>query len=535
MTYYIRIEKTPGAIDLTSYFHQFTVEERMDLIRFRAEAKTDILNQISPGDKIILYLDSSSPPSQPRNIYVVDKIENIIGRNLRKRVRLEGREEFFTTALNKIVAELYQYRQAENIFKDLIAKYTSWTPIYDETDITLDNISFNYVPLYDALKTIMDLTATYLQPDTNNNINLRIKGSRDSGLVFTDTDFKPSVGFIQALEELKNIVYVVGSEDYFEDQIQTDVTGGTYQTNQYYLATSFTPDRGGLRQISLYLEKIGLPPDLTGKIVRDNNGEPTGEVLVYFTYNRNYLGAAGWYPTSASAQLIPGQKYWIVLDLTGDASNYYRWYYGVSGEYAYSTDGVNWTVGTGAGAYKTYYGVPVIVKVSDEDSVSLYGGREIVVRDESIKDRRTARTLATQILNERKNIRSDFGSIVVYSASVPRPGEMITINSTKFNVNNQYLVKAVRIELEGGVNKYVTVELDLGPEKAYLEQVLREFYSEIRKIKHKDIDVLRTELNKYVTVTDPVTQSDSITVKTKTSGTYIYDDADSKYGFADYG
>jgi len=112
---------------------------------------------------------------------------------------------------------------------------------------------------------------------------------------------------------------------------------------------------------------------------------------------------------------------------------------------------------------------------------------------------------------------------------------MITINSTKFNVNNQYLVKAVRIELEGGVNKYVTVELDLGPEKAYLEQVLREFYSEIRKIKHKDIDVLRTELNKYVTVTDPVTQSDSITVKTKTSGTYIYDDADSKYGFADYG
>jgi len=303
MTYYIRIEKTPGAIDLTSYFHQFTVEERMDLIRFRAEAKTDILNQISPGDKIILYLDSSSPPSQPRNIYVVDKIENIIGRNLRKRVRLEGREEFFTTALNKIVAELYQYRQAENIFKDLIAKYTSWTPIYDETDITLDNISFNYVPLYDALKTIMDLTATYLQPDTNNNINLRIKGSRDSGLVFTDTDFKPSVGFIQALEELKNIVYVVGSEDYFEDQIQTDVTGGTYQTNQYYLATSFTPDRGGLRQISLYLEKIGLPPDLTGKIVRDNNGEPTGEVLVYFTYNRNYLGAAGWYPTSASASV----------------------------------------------------------------------------------------------------------------------------------------------------------------------------------------------------------------------------------------
>lgn len=535
MTFYIRIEKDSGALDITNYFKSFTVSEKMDLITFRATAKKDILNILSPGDKIKLFLDEVSPPAQPRNIYVVESIEDIISSKYKNMVRITGREDFYSTALNKVVAEVYQYRQVENIFQDLIAKYTSWTPKYHETDIAVDNVSFNYIPLYDALKTLMELSATYLEPNTNNEIWLKIRGSINTGITYTDSDFKPGLGFTQALDELKNIIYVVGSEDFYEDQTQLDTSGGYYQTDTQYLAVSFIPERSSLRQISIYMEKIGLPQDLQGKIVKDNNGSPTGEIMAYFTYNRNYVGGAGWYPTSVQAQLDTGQKYWIVFELTGDTNNHYRLYHGVSGEYAYSTDGSTWTVGTGAIAYKTYYGIPVIVKVSDEQSIQQYGAREEVVKDDSIRDRRTARTLASQILEKKSKIRSDFGEITVYTNKVPRPGELISISSTRFNISNTYIVSGVKIELQGGYDKYAAVQLDLGPEKSYLEQMLREIYSDLRKVKHKDIDVLRTELNKYVGISDDLTQSDSQTVTVLTSGQFKYDDSNAKYGFSDYG
>jgi len=92
-------------------------------------------------------------------------------------------------------------------------------------------------------------------------------------------------------------------------------------------AQGFVPSAtSALTKVSLYIEKIGLPSDLTVRIVADNGGSPgttqlTSGLLSGSTVKAGY----GWVDVffSSNPTLTAGTTYWIVLDGTNSSSNYY--------------------------------------------------------------------------------------------------------------------------------------------------------------------------------------------------------------------
>lgn len=80
-------------------------------------------------------------------------------------------------------------------------------------------------------------------------------------------------------------------------------------------------------KVQLYLKKVGNPSNLTVRIVNDNSGVPsavtkTSGVLSASTVSTNY----GWVDVSfgTNPQLDSGITYWIVVDASTSASNYYK-------------------------------------------------------------------------------------------------------------------------------------------------------------------------------------------------------------------
>ncbi|HLD61125.1 MAG TPA: choice-of-anchor R domain-containing protein [Patescibacteria group bacterium] len=95
------------------------------------------------------------------------------------------------------------------------------------------------------------------------------------------------------------------------------------------VAQSFTPSQTDtLTKVSVRLKKIGNPGNLTMRIVTDDSGSPSKTVLVsgsisaaLVTTNYAFVDAAlGTTPT-----LTAGQKYWIMLTASVNASNHYSW------------------------------------------------------------------------------------------------------------------------------------------------------------------------------------------------------------------
>jgi hypothetical protein len=94
------------------------------------------------------------------------------------------------------------------------------------------------------------------------------------------------------------------------------------------LAQSFTvPTTGALNKIVVYIRRIGLPSDITLKIVADNAGEPTGAILATGTLKRNGVQtsfANADIRPNVNIQLLSGVTYWIVLDTGVNSSSFYQ-------------------------------------------------------------------------------------------------------------------------------------------------------------------------------------------------------------------
>lgn len=101
-------------------------------------------------------------------------------------------------------------------------------------------------------------------------------------------------------------------------------------TTKADVSQKFIPSTTGpLTKISAYLKKTGSPSNISVRIVTDNSNKPsktqvggTGTISSA-TVTTNY----GWIDASfASAPtLISGTTYWLVLDTSSTATNYYTW------------------------------------------------------------------------------------------------------------------------------------------------------------------------------------------------------------------
>jgi len=82
-----------------------------------------------------------------------------------------------------------------------------------------------------------------------------------------------------------------------------------------------------VNKVQLYIKKVGNPSNLTVRIVNDAGGSPSTVTKTSGTLSASLVSTSyGWVdvPFSTTPQLDMGVTYWVVIDSTTSASNYYK-------------------------------------------------------------------------------------------------------------------------------------------------------------------------------------------------------------------
>jgi len=139
----------------------------------------------------------------------------------------------------------------------------------------------------------------------------------------------------------------------------------------YYLDTaqSFIPSESKvLNIVSFYLKKVGSPPNQTVRILTDDSGKPSGTSLASGTLKSSKVTSNySWIDVSFDPppDLIAGQAYWIMIDVSRDDDNYWVWgkdstggYPSGTGKYTkdWTKSGAVWTEVGGDLNFKTWMG-----------------------------------------------------------------------------------------------------------------------------------------------------------------------------------
>jgi hypothetical protein len=138
-------------------------------------------------------------------------------------------------------------------------------------------------------------------------------------------------------------------------------------------AQSFTPsatDR--LLKVSLNLKKTGLPGNKTVRILTDNNGSPSKNLVAsgaYGTLSASQISQSSYNWVDVTLNTPPllsgGTKYWIAIDVSSDSSNYFWWgqdsndaYSGGTGKYSANWNASNpvWNLAGGDGSFRAWLG-----------------------------------------------------------------------------------------------------------------------------------------------------------------------------------
>ena len=97
---------------------------------------------------------------------------------------------------------------------------------------------------------------------------------------------------------------------------------GTEDFSQSFTISAATP----LNNIQFYIKKVGAPSDATVKIVTDNAGSPSTNVLMSGNLSASAITTNfGWVTVAMPPTPIldPSQTYWIVIDAASNASRYF--------------------------------------------------------------------------------------------------------------------------------------------------------------------------------------------------------------------
>lgn len=429
----------------------------------------------------------------------------------------------------------------ETLTSDEIKALYSYNYLHDidATTETPDDIRFPYRPLGEVLDDLAGMSGFVYRSNPNNVIAWVEAQTEDSGISYDTTDLSPDAVKESSLYPLKNRVYVLGG-DYMElDQEQTGTGGTASNTKDYWYAQSFTPTRSDLNQISLYLKRTGSPNPLGIEIRTDSSGP--AEKVYTTTVDTDYIEtSASWRPITVDATLLIGNKYWVVVKLVGDASNYYEWDNdgGATGESAYSSDGTTWAVSatTYEYAFKTHYAVPVLAVKQDYSSGTDYIWREEVYEDKAITSLSVARALAQAKLDELKDETPALNTLrTIQQTSIPDRGKLVEITLSPLGISAvDYEVKRVSFTFRSGELGSNMMEVQLGKSAEELAEWLTSLRRDIDRTKIGDTGVARGEVNTITTVSgETADATDAVSTTETTSGDFYVDTAE--VDFSDVG
>lgn len=192
--------------------------------------------------------------------------------------------------------------------------------------------------------------------------------SQANGSVYSNGDIR---GGATGSGTILNDATVAGSGNVVDDT-QCATSNGNFPINQSdrrSLAQKFSLTKSGrLSKVSLYVKKVGSPSDATVRIVADSNNTPSLTQIgsVGTIAGASVLGSYTWVDASFSnaPDLTANTSYWLVLDTTYTAQNYYTWAQDSTGNNcpgsgAYASgwgSGAPWSYINGDFNFKTFIG-----------------------------------------------------------------------------------------------------------------------------------------------------------------------------------
>lgn len=136
------------------------------------------------------------------------------------------------------------------------------------------------------------------------------------------------------------------------------------------IAQSFKPSiTDKIRKVSIRIKKFGNPPDVTFRIMADDNGKPKkNDVYATGTLSSSLVASEyGWIDVTFSTNptLSAGTTYWMMIDTSSDSSNYWSWQNDLAQSYNngepkwspnWSAGSPQWNLFSGDLSFKVYMG-----------------------------------------------------------------------------------------------------------------------------------------------------------------------------------
>ena len=322
-----------------------------------------------------------------------------------------------------------------------ISQFTASYEFLDDILQTLDDMgdSIHYVDpdksfiMKQVIVSGTSLPTEILLTDDNTDATATAWVATKVGLISLPSEYKST------LETHKRVLYGI-SETEDIDQSSISITSQT-QINANYIAQRFSPKFVNLDKVSLWLSKVGTPPnDFILEIREDQSNLPTGDVLRTVRKDKTFLNDTGTTATETwfdiGEELDTARNYWIVLLKTGDASNTFRWHHDNTDNNpatsATSSDDVTWALTTTPSrfnySYRTYRIDPILASLTQANtSATSKHYHEELIRKTAIKIREDMETYLTQV-SKTMFKQKEILSVPVYAPdTLLLPGQTVRI------------------------------------------------------------------------------------------------------------
>jgi len=342
-------------------------------------------NQFEVGDEVTIYADvGSNPPTTKIFTGILEDIK-FDGKGVKEKLKLSGRDYTARLMDRTVEPEVYTNLQAGSIVKDIITKYTndiSTSGVQISGTAVIERISFNHLPVFDAVKKMADQADYTFFIDTNKDLHFEPRGGSASGFTF-DSGNVIAANFKEQRDTLFNKVWVYGDR-YLDGFKETFVAGS-----------------------------------------------PTGGSVFNLLYNPHNTEV-----TVGGTAIQPGAIEGIA---SSPGSN-------VKYLVNYDDKRITFTSGTtqgdnvpasGASVVVNYQRALPIVKVGDnETSKAQYGERVKVIVDKDIKDPATAEALMQRELEKSGDPKLQ-GTLEIRGVTNIIPGQTCIVNLPNHNVINE--------------------------------------------------------------------------------------------------
>lgn len=385
------------------------------------------------GDEVIVYTDKDvNPPTTKIFTGILEDID-FKSKTQYDRLIFTGRDYTARLQDRTVEPEVYTSLPAGSIVKDIIAKYTDdiTTTNVSDSPTTINRISFNHTPVFDAVMQLAEQADYTFYIDTDKDLHFKAKSTVSSGKTFSsgniiDSDFK------ERRDTVFNEVWVYGDR-YLDNFSET-----------------FTADGGSV--FSLLYKPHNT--DITASGVRQVGG---------------VFGMAT-IPTSGTNYLVSYDDKQIVF---------------TSG----TTIGNSFPV-SGVSVVTKYQRLLPIVKVGkDNSSISAYGKRVKRIVDKSIKDPAAATQIVSSTLNET-SIPKKQGTIQVKGIVDVTPSQTCIVNIPWSNINSQtYDIIGAQYDLNKTSmlnEKVLTVKVNKKLDD--ITDKIKDLDSRLKKVEGADID-----------------------------------------------